>query len=295
MTTKTEIPPTLRRLSRQIAGEVEYLDKERFVDETRDGDGALLSVVAVFRGAEAERFVRAARSEPGLRERVEALAAEIEGADFPWPRETLVEAIRALAAPAREDATPPDDQGVWPVVRCKRAGAEEFYLQPTRDLLGGGLTEEQAGAVCAAVRRAYYAAMPASALPRAAPAPASAPGDEPTVPGECSSRECDNWPMYHFRTKRCPSHVPPASATDGPHPLLGAMVPIECCCDGFGSPHSRGRRGCKAYCAECDSYLCLTCGGVVSVSVPAHPHHSLHGVCSCAAPASAPGPTKEES
>jgi hypothetical protein len=32
-----------------------------------------------------------------VRERSELLAAEVEGADFPWPRETLVERIRAIA------------------------------------------------------------------------------------------------------------------------------------------------------------------------------------------------------
>ena len=75
-------------------------------------------------------------------------------------------------------AEPANGEGVWPVLRRKRIGAEAFDLCATSDLLGGGLTEEQAGAVCAAVRRAYYATMPPEALPHPAPAspsPSSAP------------------------------------------------------------------------------------------------------------------------
>jgi hypothetical protein len=35
------------------------------------------------------------------------------------------------------------------------------------------------------------------------------------TPEECSARDCDNWPMLHFRTKRCPAPVAPQTTPEG--------------------------------------------------------------------------------
>jgi hypothetical protein len=181
------------------------------VQRARDAVGALFDAGA-------------ARSSSGLRERIEALAAEIEGADFPWPRETLVEAIRALAAPAhepgdddtlsaptrwvaskplaapaREDATPPEE---WVVESTDARTEDALFWRPkdmgyTTDLSAAGrYTREEAEkrAKMGDAERAHRLAdVMALARPtvdrdrlRAAPAPAAAA--PPARPEDAKSR-----------------------------------------------------------------------------------------------------------
>jgi hypothetical protein len=90
----------------QGRGEIEALlavfeANTRYVVIAKEADlNAAVEREDAARAALLAAFDRALAAQDGQRERVEALAGEVEGADFPWPRETLVEAIRALSTPA---------------------------------------------------------------------------------------------------------------------------------------------------------------------------------------------------